>query len=197
MQPVTEVTLEGRLVRLLPLRLEHVDPLFAAAQDPEIWRYMLADLSISREAMRAAIAAALDEQAAGRGLPFVVIDRTSGAILGTTRYFDVKPHERGLEIGYSWLGAGARRTGVNTECKYLLLRHAFEVLGAIRVQLKTDVRNLVSQRAIERIGATREGTLRKYQIRSDGYQRDTALYSIIDDEWPRVKAHLEGMMARG
>jgi RimJ/RimL family protein N-acetyltransferase len=114
--------------------------------------------------------------------------------VGSTRYLDIRRENRGLEIGWTWLAAAVQRTAVNTECKYLLLRHAFETLGAIRVQLRTDLRNLRSQRAIERIGATREGVFRQERIMWDGYLRDSVFYSVIDCEWPAVKARLEARL---
>lgn len=187
---VRPVTLEGEVVRLEPLQPGHAADLLAAGADPSIWRYILSNPTRSPAAMDAWIAAALDAQAAGRELPFTIAERASGRILGATRYLNIVPRDRGLEIGWTWLTPSAQRTAVNTECKYLLLRHAFEALGAIRVQLKTDGRNLTSQRAIERLGALREGVLRKQAIHEDGYQRDAVMYSIIAEEWPAVRAAL-------
>jgi RimJ/RimL family protein N-acetyltransferase len=135
-------------------------------------------------------------QAAGEALPFAVIDRETGRAIGCTRYMDIRTRNRGLEIGGTWYGRAYRRTGVNTECKYLLLRHAFEVYGCIRVQLKCDLRNEPSQRAIERLGATREGILRNHVIRPDGTIRSSVMYSITDAEWPGVRARLEALLAR-
>jgi len=191
---VQPITLAGTTVRLEPLGLQHADDLFAAAQDPDIWRYMPADPSDSPAALRAWITAALDSQAAGGELPFAILDRATGRPFGSTRYLNISPRDRGLEIGWTWLARSARRTAVNTECKYLLLRHAFESLGAVRVQLKTDRRNTVSQAAIERLGATREGILRKHMLVANGYIRDTVMYSVTDEEWPGVKVRLESML---
>jgi N-acetyltransferase len=193
---VEPVTLLGEVVRLEPLQQAHARDLFAAGQDPRIWRYMPVDPSASADAMAAWIGDALQEQSAGRQLPFAIVDRAAGAAIGSTRYLNISPHDRGLEIGWTWLTPPAQRTAVNTECKYLLLRHAFESLGAIRVQLKTDGRNLTSQRAIERLGAVREGVLRKHMIVQDGYQRDSVMYSIVDGEWPVVKERLEAWLSR-
>jgi RimJ/RimL family protein N-acetyltransferase len=187
---VQPVTLTGKLVRLEPLRVEHAGELLEIAQDPDIWTYMPVDPSVSLAAMQGWLDGALRNQEAGIDLPFIIRDRASGRALGSTRYLNITPHDRGLEIGSTWLCASARRTGVNTECKYLLLRHAFETLGAIRVQLKTDSRNLRSQRAIERIGGVREGVLRNHMILPDGYYRDSVYYSIIEREWPQVKENL-------
>lgn len=193
---VAPVTLQGKVVRLEPLAMTHVAALFAAGQDPAIWRYMLTDPSTSQAAIGEWIAEALAQQEAGNQVPFAIIERATDTAIGSTRYLNIMRHDRGLEIGWTWLTPRVRRTAVNTECKYLLLRHAFEELGAIRVQLKTDSRNTTSQRAIERLGAVREGVLRKYQITRDDYQRDTVMYSITDDEWPAVRTRLETFLAR-
>ncbi len=123
--------------------------------------------------------------------PFAVIDRASGNAIGSTRFLDISARDRHVEIGWTWYGRAYWRTPINTESKYLLLKHAFEDLGCIRVALKTDSRNERSQRAIERIGAVREGILRRVVIMHDGYQRSSVYYSILDDEWARVKAELE------
>jgi RimJ/RimL family protein N-acetyltransferase len=194
---VEPVTLEGALVRVEPLAHSHLDDLVAAAQDETIWAYMPVDPSVSREAMAAWIDAALAERATGSQLPFAIIARASGRAVGSTRYLTITPRDRALEIGWTWLGRDERRTGVNTECKYLLLRHAFEQLGAVRLQIKTDARNLTSQRAIERLGAVREGVLRKHMLVQHGHQRDTVMFSVVDDDWPAIKARLEERMARG
>ncbi len=188
------VTLEGRLVRLEPLAREHAPDLLVAAGDEAIWRYMPRSPPRELGDVESMIDEALVEARAGRQVPFAVIALTLSRAVGSTRYLDIRRENRGLEIGWTWLGASVQRTAVNTECKYLLLRHAFEVLGAIRVQLRTDLRNLRSQRAIERIGATREGVFRHERIMWDGYLRDSVFYSIIDGEWPAVKARLEARL---
>ena len=128
--------------------------------------------------------------------PFAIIDRASGTLVGSTRYYDISQTNRSLEIGSTWLTPRAWRTAVNTECKYLLLKHCFESLGTIRVQLKTDSRNLRSQKAIERLGASKEGILRNHMILPNGYIRDSVYYSIIEQEWPAIKGRLEGMLGR-
>jgi N-acetyltransferase len=191
---VSPVTLEGPAVRIEPLGWEHAEDLYAAAQDPDIWRYMPADPSGSLEAIRRWIGQALDARTPGTEMPFAIIDRVSERAVGSTRYLDIHPRDYGLEIGWTWLARPVRRTRANTECKYLLLRHAFETLGAVRVQLKTDVRNEVSQRAIARLGAVREGVLRKQRILENGYVRDTVIFSIIAEEWLKVKAGLEAKL---
>jgi len=136
----------------------------------------------------------LARQAAGADLAFAVIHRESGRAIGATRYLEIRPEHRGLEIGGTWYATEFQRTAVNTECKYLLLKHAFEVLDCIRVQFKADARKLRSIRAIERIGAMREGVLRKHYILQDGGYRDSVYFSILDREWPKVKERLEEML---
>jgi RimJ/RimL family protein N-acetyltransferase len=189
------VTLEGKLVRLEPLGPHHAEGLFIATRgNEELWRHM----AISPEKVEeygVFIQSALAEQAAGTSVPFAIIERASDEVIGSTRYMDIRAVHSGVEIGWTFLASRVWRTGINTECKYLLLRHAFEVGGAARVQLKTDARNERSRAAILRLGAQFEGILRKHQLRRDGTLRDTAMYSIIDDEWPGVKIRLEGMMA--
>ena len=197
MMDVRPVTLANDVVKLEPLGQQHADDLHAVAREPHIWRYLPADPSGSLEEMRAWIAAALQEQERGAQIPFAIVERQSGRAIGSTRYLAISPRDRGLEIGGTWLAVEAQRTGVNTSCKYLLLRHAFEELGAVRVQLKTDRRNDISQRAIERLGAVREGVLRKHMLVLNGYLRDSVMYSILDSEWPVVKARLERFMSRG
>ncbi len=191
---VEPVTLTGNVVRLEPLQVTHVESLFRAAQDPAIWSFMPYDPSISLAAMQAWIADALEAQARGKDGVFVIVNLATGEIVGSTRYLTIVPKDRGLEIGGTWLAREVRRTPVNTECKYLLLRHAFEALGAIRVQFKTDSRNLTSQRAIERLGAVKEGVLRNHMILPNGYYRHSVYYSILDTEWATVKAYLEKKM---
>jgi N-acetyltransferase len=188
---VEPVILYGNRARLEPLGLEHALDLYAVSQDPDIWTYMPVDPSHSLEALSSWIEMALRARAQGQQMPFAIVDTLSGKAIGSTRYLSITPQDYGIEIGWTWLAREVRRTAVNTECKYLLLRHAFESLGAIRVQLKTDSRNQRSQRAIERLGAVREGVLRKQMILENGYQRDTVMYSIIASEWPGVKNALE------
>ncbi|GIV84096.1 MAG: N-acetyltransferase [Candidatus Roseilinea sp.] len=192
---VQPVTLSGRWVRLEPLRVEHAEALWPQAAEPEIWRYMPYGEVNSPAKLRALIEALLERQARGTDLCFAVFDRATDAAAGMTRYMTIDRPNRSLEIGGTWYGKAYRRTAMNTECKYLLLKHAFEVLGCIRVQLKTDLRNERSQRAIERLGAVREGVLRKHMIMPDGYPRSSVIYSVIDDDWPLVKARLEQMLS--
>lgn len=188
---ISPLTLESAHVRLEPLALKHTDDLFAAAQPDEIWEWLVATKPKTREAMREWIKRAEHDIAARTQIWFAIIRRADNRAVGVTSYMDIRPKDRGLEIGGTWLTPEVWRTPINTECKYLLLRHAFETLSCIRVQLKTDARNIRSQRAIERLGAVKEGVLRKQMILHDGHQRDTVMYSIIDAEWSAVKARLE------
>jgi RimJ/RimL family protein N-acetyltransferase len=195
--PFTQpVILKGRLIQLEPLSLEHVAGLAAVGLDPEIWQFMLYGEMKNEADIRRWVEDLLARQAAGSDLPFAVRMRASGEIAGATRYLNIDPDHRHVEVGGTWYGKHYQRTGVNTEAKYLLFRHAFETLGCIRVQIKTDSRNLRSQAAIVRIGAVREGVMRKHMILPDGQIRDSVYYSIIDDEWAQVKQRLERMMNR-
>jgi len=185
------VTLSGEYVRLEPLSLDHLPQLWAAfALDPTIWAWWLIDPPTSQDAMRELIVADLNLQAERKVVLFAQVDRTTGRAVGSTRYLNISRRDRGLEIGSTWLGRPWQRSGINTEAKYLLLRHTFEDLGAVRVQLKTDARNQISQAAIERLGAVREGVLRKHMLSRNGIMRDSVMYSIVDNEWPAVKQNL-------
>jgi len=191
---IAPVTLTRSVVRLEPLSEKHVPDLTVAAHDERIWRYMLYVYPDTEEKMLSWVRDILARQAAGADLAFAVIHRESGRAIGATRYLEIRPEHRGLEIGGTWYATEFQRTAVNTECKYLLLKHAFEVLGCIRVQFKADARNLRSLRAIERIGAVREGVLRNHYILPDGCYRDSVYFSILDNEWPKVKERLEEML---
>ncbi len=188
------VTLYGRYIRLEPLSLSHVPDLARVGCDESIWRYMLYGNIRTEADMRAWVEDLLERQRRGSDLPFAVIHLESGSAIGATRYLDIRPEHRGLEIGGTWYAVAHQRTAANTESKYLLLKHAFETLGCIRVQFKTDLRNERSQRALERIGAVKEGILRNHMILQDGTIRHSVYYSIIRSEWPQVKAHLEAKL---
>ena len=190
------ITLTGTHVRLEPLAPKHADDLFAASRHPEIWELLVAAPIQTLDEMRAWIEKAEQQTAAGTNIWFATIRRADNRAVGVTSYLNISRVDSGLEIGGTWLTPEVWRTAINTECKYLLLRHAFESLGCIRVQIKTDERNVRSQRAIERLGAVKEGTLRKYQVTYTGHQRNTVLYSIIDTEWLAVKERLEGFLER-
>ena len=191
---ITPITLTGQHVRLEPLAEAHVPDLSLVGLEPSIWRNMLYGEIDSEARMLGFVQDLLRREATGKDLPFAVIELGSGRAIGCTRFMDIQTRNRGVEIGGTWYGLAYQRSVVNTECKYLLLRHAFEAWDCIRVQLKTDLRNERSQRAIERIGAVREGVLRNHMIRPDGTPRDSVYYSIIDREWPAVKARLEAML---
>ena len=190
---VMPVILTGRFVRLEPMTEAHIPALAEIGVGQGFWHFMLYGEMKTEADMRNWV---LDILSRKGDLPFVVIHLVSGRVAGATRYMNVLPKDRGLEIGGTWYGMEFQRTGVNTECKYLLLKHVFETLGAIRVQLKTDSRNLRSQRAIERIGGVREGVLRNHMILSDGTIRHSVFYSILDSEWPEVKRRLDKLMGR-
>lgn len=191
---VKPVVLTGQFVRLEPLTEDHTAGLAAVGMDESIWEYMPYGAMNNEDDIRRWVRTILDRRAEGTDLPFVVMHKASGRVAGTTRYMEIRPEHNGLEIGGTWYGAEFRRTQVNTECKYLLLRQAFEELGCIRVQLKTDSRNERSQRAIERLGAVKEGMHRNHMILPDGYIRHSIYYSIINSEWPQVKSRLEQML---
>jgi RimJ/RimL family protein N-acetyltransferase len=194
MMQIEPVILTGRVVRLEPLAEAHAADLAEVGLDPEIWRYMLYGDVNSPEKMLGFVRDLLARQARGTDLPFAVICLETGRAIGCTRYLDIRPRDLAVEIGGTWYGPAYQRTAVNTEGKYLLLRHAFEALRCIRVQFKTDLRNVRSQRAIERLGAVREGVLRNHMITPNGTVRDSVYYSIIASEWPTVKARLEGWL---
>lgn len=193
---VKPVVLQGTYVRLEPMTEAHVPGLAEIGVGQPFWDFMLYGNMNSVDDMRKWVADILSRAGKGTDLPFAVIHLASGRVAGATRYLNIVPKDRGLEIGGTWYGVEFQRTPVNTECKYLLLRHAFETLGCIRVQLKTDSRNERSQKAIERIGGVKEGVLRNHMILPDGRYRHSVFYSILDSEWPGVKKRLEAMLAR-
>jgi RimJ/RimL family protein N-acetyltransferase len=190
---VVPVTLEGRFVRLEPLAERHAEDI-AEAASKDLFAYHFPPAELTADGFRAQIAA-LD--AAPDFVPFATVLRETGRAVGMTAFLDIRPAHRGLEIGFTWIGRPWQGTAVNPEAKWLQLRHAFEALGAVRVQLKTDARNVQSQNALAKLGATREGTLRKHMLLADGTFRDTVMYSITDDDWPRVRGALEARLQGG
>lgn len=197
------VTLEGEHVRVEPLERRHAADLASAGADPIIWRW-LSTAPPDDESQRVvwferwiekALSMEGPEHAEG-GVSFAIVRRRDDRAVGSTRYLGIRPAHRSLEIGWTWLGVDAQRTPINTQTKLLLLTHAFETLGARRVELKTDSRNERSRRAMERIGCSFEGVARAHMIRPDGSRRDSAFFSIIDEEWPEVRARIEGLMRR-
>ncbi len=193
---IQPVTLIGKHVRLEPMTEAHIPALAEIGVGQSFWDFMLYGNMDTPDDMRNWVLDILSRAEKGTDLPFVAIHLESGRVAGCTRYLNVMPKDRGLEVGGTWYGVDFQRTAVNTECKYLLLCHAFETLHCIRVQLKTDLRNEKSQKAIERIGAIREGVLRNHMILPDGRYRHSVFYSILDTEWMDVKKRLEEMMAK-
>jgi Acetyltransferases, including N-acetylases of ribosomal proteins len=191
---ILPVTLEGEHTRLEPLSLEHSEALIAAAGDGELWNSIVTVVP-TRETMTEYIDEALNGQVQGSELPFVIVQRTTNRIVGTTRFYYIQPHQRNAAIGYTWLATSAQRTAVNTEAKLLLLTHAFEHWGCVRVEFITDVLNQQSRAALLRLGARQEGILRNHMIMPNGRVRDSVCFSIIAEEWPEVKAGLNARLA--
>ncbi len=182
--------LEGTRVKLIPICPSHAEGLLQAGQATEIWPYMPYPVN-TQDQVNLFIQEALKEQEQGSSMVFTIYDKQTESIVGSTRYLDIVPQNKGLEIGWTWLNPKVWRTSVNTECKYLLLRHAFEKMNMIRVQFKADSRNERSLTAIARLGAQYEGTIRYHRILADGYRRDSVYFSILDHEWPNVKGKLK------
>lgn len=187
--------LEGEVVRLEPLAWSHEEGLFRAAEREEIWHWMRYGAVLSREEFRRWIGAAISSSEAGTEGAFVTLDARTGEPIGSTRYLALRPEHRGLEIGWTWLAPSYWRTGANVEAKLLMLGHAFEILGCMRVEFKTDRRNERSRNAIAALPARFEGIFRKHMILPNADVRDSAYYSIVDDEWPEVRANLERRLA--
>ena len=192
---ISPVILGGRHVRLEPLTINHLDSLAEAGLDEDLWRLIPVQVR-TRDDMLQYIRSALQQQKDGTSLPFATIEQTSGRAIGSTRYMNIDWSNRHVEIGSTWIARQWQRTAVNTEAKYLMLRHAFEHLGCLRVELKTDALNERSRNAILRLGATQEGIFRKHVVCDTGRVRDTVYFSIIDSEWPELKAALEQKLSR-
>ena len=189
------VTLSGRHASLEPLAAAHHDDLLEAVRDGKLWKLWYTSIP-APEGMRAEIERRLGLQQAGAMLPFAVRNRASGKIVGMTTYMNIDTNNRRVEIGSTWYARSAQRTPLNTECKLMLLTHAFETLGCIAVEFRTSFFNHASRRAIERLGAKQDGILRSHQRHADGSLRDTCVYSILAHEWPAVKRHLEFKLER-
>ena len=192
---IAPVTLTGRFVRLEPLTREHTDALATFAYDPSLWAWTPTQ-ALDRTGLEAWVEEALAGERNGSGLPFATVLLEKNLVVGSTRFLNIAPRDGRMEIGATWIGAPYQRSVVNTEAKLLMLQHAFETLGATRVELKTHSGNVKSRRAIERIGAKFEGIHRKHMLHHDGSRRDTAWYSILDDEWAEVKERLSEMLQR-
>ena len=190
------ITLEGEHVRLEPIGPQHAEDLFRVGTDETIWRYLARPAFASLDDTQGWIRDCIARNEREGRIQFTVVHLADDRAVGSTGYHDIDRSNRSLEIGMTWYGTEYQRTAVNTECKYLLLRHAFDDLGALRVCLKADHRNLRSRRAIERIGAIREGMLRNHRITRDGVNRHSVYYSIIDSEWPAVRVRLQSILAR-
>jgi N-acetyltransferase len=195
---VTPVTLTGSVVRLDPIRHKHADLFWEVANDAldDIFRWIPYRMQ-TREDFQQLVAKALQEQERGESMVFTTIEQSSGRVIGSTRFMNIDRTNRRVEIGSTWIAPAWQRTAVNTEAKYLMLRHAIEVWGCFRVELKTDALNEKSRNAILRIGAKEEGTLRRHVITWTGRVRDSVYFSILDSEWPEVKARLEEKLRRG
>jgi N-acetyltransferase len=192
---VEPVTLSGNHATLEPLGREHVDALAAASRDGELWRLWYTGVA-APEKMAGYVDVALDMRERLGAMPFVVRERGTGEVVGCTRYFNVDATNRRLEIGHTWYAKRVQRSAVNTECKLLLLGHAFEALGCIAVEFRTHWFNHQSREAIARLGAKQDGVLRNHQVGADGVRRDTVVFSILDSEWPAVRTHLRFQLQR-
>jgi RimJ/RimL family protein N-acetyltransferase len=192
---VEPVVLEGDVVRLEPLALDHLAGLTEVGLDAELWRWTLGQVSTPGD-LRAYVEAALAAAAQGSEVPFATIERASNRVVGSTRFMSIEPRYRRLEIGSTWVATAWQRSAVNSEAKLLMLRHAFAVLGALRVEFKTDSLNDRSRAALAGIGATEEGTLRNHMITDSGRRRHSVYFSVIEEEWPRVRQQLETRLAR-
>lgn len=190
---IAPVTLTGRFVRLEPLTSGHLDALARVAFDPSIWTWMPTTVE-DRASLERWLDEAIATERAGTALPFVTVRLDGNVAVGSTRFMNISARDGRVEIGGTWIAPAYQRSAVNTEAKYLMMKHAFETLGATRVELKTHVKNEKSRRAIERIGGVYEGVHRKHMLHQDGSRRDTVWYSILDEEWSAVKARLEGIL---
>ncbi|HSF31468.1 MAG TPA: GNAT family protein [Candidatus Tectomicrobia bacterium] len=188
------ITLDGHHVRLEPVTLAHVPALWRVGAPAEIWRYLPYTMG-SEDDMRAYVEAELAKQEAGLVVRFATVAKTIAQAVGSTSYLNIDRQHRRVEIGGTWITPAWQRSAINTEAKYLQLRHAFETLGCIRVEFKTDALNTKSRQALARIGATEEGIFRNHMIMPEGRIRHSVYFSITHDEWPRVKVHLEALLA--
>lgn len=195
MIPLAPVSLHGSLVSLEPLTRRHSTDLATIGLDPELWRLQPRAIASVAD-MREYVEQALAEQARQTSLPFVIVRRSDQSVIGSTRFMDIAPAHRRLEIGATWLARGAQRTGANVEAKLLLLRHAFESVGAQKVVFKTEALNVQSRAAILALGAHEEGTFRRHLIADNGRMRDMVYFSILDSEWPAVCSRLQARLAR-
>ncbi len=194
--PLLPVTLSGTTIRLEPLSLAHLPGLVAVGLDPSLWRWTLNKVHTPDD-LRAYVETALREQTQGSSLPFATVLRSTGEIVGSTRFGNISLPNKRVEIGWTWVAPAWQRSAVNTEAKLLMLTHAFEAVGCARVELKTSALNTRSRNAMLRLGCVEEGILRQHAIADDGTTRDTVYYSILQAEWPPIKARLTDRLARG
>ena len=193
--PIQPVTLTGKRVELRPLSFDHLDELAILARDESIWRWY-PYAAQTPEDLRILIAKALDEQSRGLSIPFTTVDLATQRLAGSTRFMNIDYPNRRVEIGSTWLAPEFQRTHVNTEAKYLMFRHAFEVWGCNRVEFKTDSLKTQSRNAIVRLGAKEEGTFRNHMVTASGRLRHSVYFSVINEEWPGMKANLEARLAK-
>ncbi|MEL0168702.1 MAG: GNAT family protein [Pseudomonadaceae bacterium] len=187
--------MQTELAQLRPLRAEDAAALVEAASDGKLWQLWYTQVP-DAATVEAYVAEALREQQLGRALPFAVVERATGRLIGTTRYCNAETTHRRLEIGYTWYAASWQRTALNTQCKLVLLQHAFEVLGCVAVEFRTHWHNQQSRAAIARLGAKQDGVLRNHRLEPDGARRDTVVFSILDSEWPSVRKSLQHRLVR-
>ena len=192
---VEPVTLDGSVVRLEPLTLDHLPGLTSIGLEGELWRWTL-NVNQTPGDMRAYVEAALASAAAGTEVPFATVERSSRRVIGSTRFLSIDAHHRRLEIGYTWIAPAWQRTAVNTEAKLLMLTYAFNTLGALRVEFKTDSLNERSRAALLGIGASEEGTMRNHMVTDSGRRRHSVYFSVIEEDWPRVRQNLDSRLAR-
>jgi len=192
---VEPVTLQGSIVRLEPLTLDHLPGLTSVGLEGDLWRWTLS-VNQTPGDMRSYVEAALASATADTEVPFATIEQSSGRVIGSTRFLSIDAHHRRLEIGYTWIAPAWQRTAANTEAKLLMLTHAFNVLGALRVEFKTDALNERSRAALLGIGASEEGTMRNHMVTDSGRRRHSVYFSVIEEEWPRVRQHLDSRLSR-
>lgn len=191
---VEPIKLTGQRIDLVPLVQSHADDLLTGAEHDEVWTYLDEPTPSTPEMIHALVREALDEQAAGLRIPFAIVLRETGQAIGSISYIDIQQRNRALELGWAWLSPDHWKTGITREAAFLLIRHAFEDLGAVRVVMKTDARNIRSQQAISGLGAVREGLFRRHRILRDGHQRDSVFYSLIREDWEAVRDDLASQL---
>lgn len=193
---VMPARLDGNKAALIPIDESHIDELWNTAKDEQLWEHYTFRKMESYERFRDFMMSSINQMPIGKEFTFTIIDKDKGKMIGSTRFLDISPETRSLEIGWTWIAQYLQGTGFNAECKYLLLKYCFEEMKAIRVFFKTDSNNIRSKKALEKIGAKFEGTVRNHMIRDDGTYRHSAYYSIIEDEWEETKKHIEKLIIK-